>query len=64
MVKTLWTTREIAEEARRRGRPVTQEYLQRLCKDGTLQAVKPGRDWLIHDHAAQRWLDDWLNNRQ
>ena len=64
MVKTFWTTHELAEEAKRRGRPITQVHLQRLCRAGALQAEKPGRDWLVHDHAAQHWLDEWVNSRQ
>jgi hypothetical protein len=64
MVKTFWTTKELVEEAARRGRPVSQVYLQRLCKDKVLQAEKPGRDWLVSDHSARRWLEGWLDNAQ
>jgi excisionase family DNA binding protein len=56
-----WTTRELADEAGRRGRPVSQEHLRQLCAEGELRAEKPGRDWLIPDWAAQRWLNDWLS---
>jgi len=59
--KAQWTTQELADEAARRGRPISREYVRRLCADGTIYATKPGTDWLIPDWSAQRWLDEWLN---
>ncbi len=60
--KTQWTTRELAEEAGRRGRPVSREYIRRLCVSGKLSATYIGRRWLISDWVAQRWLEQWLEN--
>jgi len=60
--KTHWTTRELADEATRRGRPITQERIRQLCKDGTIRGSKPGHDWLIPDWAAQRWLERRLED--
>jgi len=42
-----YTTRELAEEAARRGRKVTSEYIRQQCKAGEIKATQPGRDWLI-----------------
>jgi len=60
--KAQWTTRELADEARRRGKPITQERIRQLCKAGVIRATKPGHDWLISDWAAQRWLEKWLQD--
>jgi len=58
--KTHWTTRELAEEAARRGKPVSQQYIRDLIRGGKLTGEKIGRDWLIPDYAAKRWLERWL----
>ena len=58
--KTQWTTRELAEEAARRGRPVSREHIRRQCVSGALRATFIGRRWLISDWVAQRWLEKWL----
>lgn len=61
-VKDFYTTRELAEEAARRGRKVTQEYIRQQCKDGRIaNAEQPGRDWLIPRSAALAWLREWLS---
>lgn len=59
--RKLWTTRELAEEAERRGRPISQEHIRYLIKGGELAGEKIGRDWLIPDWAAQRWLPRWVS---
>lgn len=58
--KSEYTTRDLAEEAARLGRPVTTAYLRQLCERGKLRARKPGRDWLVTATAAKAWLEDWL----
>lgn len=58
--QSVLTTRQLAEKAAQAGRPVSREYIRQLCQTGTLKADKPGRDWLISAHAAQRWLEKWL----
>jgi len=45
------TTRVLAEKA-----GVSQEYIRLLCAQGILKAMKPGRDWLIPEEEAERWL--------
>lgn len=55
-----WTTSQLAEEARKRGKRVTSEYIRQLCSSGEIRAEKPGRDWLIPDREAQKWLEQWL----
>jgi hypothetical protein len=59
-----WTLTQLAEEAARRGRPVTTARLRQLCKRGDLRARKPGHDWIVGDGAAQRWLEKWLSNER
>ena len=54
-----WTTKDIAREAIRRGRSVSLRYLQELCQDGRIEAIRPARDYLIPADAAQAWLDQW-----
>jgi excisionase family DNA binding protein len=58
--KSFYSTRELAEMAAERGRPVTQEYVRRLCKAGKIAAHQPGRDWIIPASEAKRWLETWL----
>jgi excisionase family DNA binding protein len=58
--KTIYTTKDVADLAAQYGRPVTQEYIRRLCKSGRIQAVRPSRDWLIAASEAMRWLASWL----
>lgn len=61
MTKDFYTTRELADEAARRGRKVTQEYIRQQCKDRRIpEAEKRGRDWLIPRPAALAWLNDWV----
>jgi len=60
--KTIYTTRELADLAAQYGRPVTQEYVRRLCKAGRIQAIRPSRDWLISASEAMRWLASWLKS--
>jgi len=59
--KLYWTTTELAEEAAKRGRPVSREYIRRLCAEGKLYAMKPSTDWLIPDWSARRWLERWVS---
>lgn len=59
MDKPYWSTRDISVEAERLGRPVTQRYLQKLCKRGDLEYIQPARDYLIPVAAAQEWLATW-----
>ena len=58
--KSEYTIRELADEAAKRGRPVTTGYLRQLCIKGTLRARKPGRDWMIPVTTVKAWLADWL----
>jgi len=45
------TTVEVAERA-----GTTRQYIANLCQDGTLDAVKAGRDWLISRDSALAWI--------
>lgn len=58
--KTIYTTKELADLAAEYGRPVTQEYIRRLCKTGRIEAIRPSRDWLVTASEATRWLASWL----
>ncbi len=59
-MKKQWTLPELAEEATRRGKSVSREYIRQQCVEGKLKASKPGRDWLVNDRDAQEWLERWL----
>lgn len=60
MPKEYYTTRQLTEMAADAGRPVTQSYVGRLCREGRIEgAVRLGRDWLIPEEAAQEWLMRW-----
>jgi len=61
--KTIYTTKELSDLAAEYGRPVTQEYIRRLCKEGRIEAIRPSRDWLIAASEATRWLAGWLKRR-
>ena len=48
------TPKELAGRAN-----VSDSYIQRLCRQGRIKATKPGgRDWLIPDDEAERWLKE------
>ncbi len=53
MTRYEWTTKEIAAAA-----GVTEGYIRRLLGQGRLKGYKKGRDWLIPDEEAQRWLEE------
>ena len=45
-----WTTEEAAEYL-----GVTTRFISRLCKDGTLDAKKHGRDWDIDPQSVEEY---------
>jgi excisionase family DNA binding protein len=46
------TPKQLAEKT-----SVDVSYIQRLCREGRINASKPGgRDWLIPEEEAERWL--------
>jgi len=55
-----YTTERLAKRAKELGKPVSREYIRQLCDAGTIQASKPGRDWLISETAGNAWLFVWL----
>lgn len=58
---SLVTIVELAERAKQQGRPVTQSYLRRLCRDKRIPgAFKVGATWAMPTSYAERWLDEWL----
>jgi excisionase family DNA binding protein len=46
-----WTTKQLAEAAN-----TSTAYLRQLLIAGELKGRKIGRDWLISDYEAQKWL--------
>lgn len=58
-----WTPDTIAIEAKRQGRGVTPQYVRRLCRQGRIKASRPGRDWIIEDKEAHRWIAEWTKNQ-
>lgn len=59
-----WSTQRLADEAARRGKPISREHVRRLCEGGRIRATKPARDWLIPDYAARAWLDEWVKGER
>ena len=60
MATEYYTTRQLTEMAADAGRPVTQSYAGRLCRQGRIEgAVLLGRDWLIRQQTAKEWLRKW-----
>jgi hypothetical protein len=58
---SLVTIAELVEQAQRQGRPVTESYLRRLCRDRRIPgAFKVGATWALPSSYAERWLDQWL----
>lgn len=55
-----WTAAGLAAHVREQGRHMTDGYVRRLCRRGRIQAMKLGRDWIIEDDEARRWLEKWL----
>ena len=61
MAEEYYTTRQLTEMAADAGRPVTQSYVGRLCRQGRIEgAVLLGRDWLVPQQAAEEWLSKWI----
>jgi excisionase family DNA binding protein len=48
-----WTTKQLAQEA-----AVSMAYLRQLLIAGELRGRKAGRDWLIPDREAEKWLSN------
>jgi excisionase family DNA binding protein len=53
------TTKQLAQRA-----GVTNRRIRQLCAQGIIQAEKPGRDWLIPDEEAGRWLREREGKRE
>lgn len=64
MTEDRLTTRQVADLAAKRGKPVTARYIARLCADGTIEARKSGvyprQTWLIDREEADRWVAEWV----
>jgi len=63
--KSYYTTQELADLTKKRGKPITRRRLSMLCADGTLQARKAGigtrTTWMIPASVALAWLDERVN---
>jgi excisionase family DNA binding protein len=49
----IWTTAELAKQAN-----LTQRHVRRLVKAGIIQGSKVGRDWIIFEDEAKRFLEE------
>ena len=62
--KVYYTTAELAQEATRRGRPVSRRYIAKLCENESIPAFKVGKGprstWLVRVTMAENWLQEWL----
>ena len=57
---SLVTIADVVKQARERGRPVTESYLRRLCRDKRIPgAFKVGTTWAMPAPYAERWLQEW-----
>lgn len=57
---SLVTIAELVERAKQHGRPVTESYLRRLCRDKRIPgAFKVGTTWAMPVAYAERWLEEW-----
>jgi excisionase family DNA binding protein len=57
--KTIWTTQQLADKA-----GLTVSYIRRLLRKGIIKGEQPGRDWLIADSEARRFLSKMESDRQ
>ena len=64
IVCAFYGTAYIAKWSIEMGRPISQEYVRRLCKNGTIDAIKPGRDWLVSWDSMMDFFDWWLNGEK
>jgi len=51
--KTHWTTNDLAEKANLNSARIRQL----LIEDKELHGYKLGRDWVVPNHEAERWLE-------
>ncbi len=59
----LWTVKELAAEAERRGRSVSWQYLRKLLRLGKLRGTMKGKTWLIRDEDARKWLEEYVSKK-
>lgn len=60
MTNKLYTVRDLVEQASKRGRPVTESYVRRLCRDRRIPgASKIASTWLVPEAMGERWLREW-----
>jgi hypothetical protein len=57
----LVTIADMVEQAKQRGRPVTETYLRRLCRQKRIPgAFKFGNTWAVPAPYAERWLQEYV----
>lgn len=49
--QTQWTTVRLAEAT-----GLTSDYIRQLLNQGIIKGEKVGRDWLVSDSEARRWM--------
>lgn len=49
--QTQWTTVRLAEAT-----GLTSDYVRQLLNQGVIKGEKVGRDWLVSDSEARRWM--------
>lgn len=60
---SLTTIAEMSQQARERGRPVTESYIRRLCRMRRIPgAFKLGTTWAVPVSYAERWLAEWTGD--
>jgi len=58
-----WTPDTLADYATERGKPITPRHIRRFCESGRIKATKPGRDWIIDNSEAERWIAEWTKSK-
>jgi len=60
VMNEVYTTRDITEQAAKRGRPVTDGYVRRLFRKGRIDgAYKIAGAWVVPVRIAEQWLVKW-----
>jgi excisionase family DNA binding protein len=57
--KPYWSTKDLAEAT-----GLVQAYIRQLVTEGKIKAVKVGRDWIIEDAEAQRFIQEREERRR
>lgn len=52
MTNKLWTTDDLAKQS-----GYSTRQIRRYIRDGIIEGIKAGRDWVVSEDEARRWLE-------